>query len=238
LALILALFLVLLIACDENSANNGASDMDVTDAVTDTQADDAVTQHDSATDAHEDTEAADTTDAASDSSSDTAVDTGNADTSTEDASDARDTEQDTGEDTADNTADTGDAFAGRPLGQCTQNSDCPDGPNGQVCSEALPGGACQGCGSDADCPAIASCSQFGTCVGDCSEDSDCAPGLYCTASGRCAAQSCVNGECPVPLFGCSDSDRCKRIDCSTDATLCPEDTTCTNGWCIEDRALR
>lgn len=135
------------------------------------------------------------------------------------------------------TPDMADAFAGRPIGQCTADDDCPVGPNGQMCSRALPGGACLGCGSDTDCPDGTSCSMFGACVGDCTSDDDCAPGLECLGSGRCAALACVAGTCPVPLFGCSDSDRCERIDCADNAASCPAQTTCVDGICIEDRAL-
>ena len=134
-------------------------------------------------------------------------------------------------------ADAGlqDEFAGRPVGQCTQNSDCPAGPNGQMCSPALPGGACTGCGTDDHCPGDAVCN-LGTCVTQCNDVADCPPGLRCLGSGRCAAVRCEADECPVSLFGCSDSGQCSRRRC--DAQMdCPEQTTCTSGWCVENRAL-
>lgn len=133
------------------------------------------------------------------------------------------------------TDDVGDPFPNRPLGQCASNSDCPEGPLGRDCSEALPGGACLGCGDDLDCPGAAVCTPFGACALECELDDDCPPGLDCKASGRCGAVACQNGACPVPLFGCSDSDLCQRIECADDPSVCPAATTCSNGWCIEDR---
>lgn len=155
----------------------------------------------------------------------------------EDISSEPDATEDIAEDTRDghDTGEVNDPYEGRPLGQCTQNSDCPVGPQGQLCSRAFPGGACQGCGSDAHCPSIASCFQ-GNCVGDCSNNDDCAPGLRCLASGRCAAIPCVEGVCPVALFECGPLDQCARASCS-DGSVCPEETTCMNGLCIENRAL-
>lgn len=133
--------------------------------------------------------------------------------------------------------DMSDPFADRPLGQCTENSECPVGPNGQDCSRALPGGACLGCGNDDHCPTGSSCSQFGACTTDCGADDECPPGLRCLGSGRCAAVSCVGGTCPVALFGCTANNLCERIDCSVDVAACPAQTTCVAGRCIEDRAL-
>lgn len=138
---------------------------------------------------------------------------------------------------ASNPPDMSDPFAGRPTGQCSSDADCPVGPNGQMCSRALPGGACLGCGSDADCPNGTSCSMFAACVTDCSTDDDCPPGLECLGSGRCAALSCAADVCPVALFACNGSNRCERADCSADPNVCPAQTTCVDGRCIEDRAL-
>lgn len=208
-------------ACDSDPTNTegGADDTGVaTDVATEDVADDADT---SASDTGADTDPADTsTDVAEDAASDTSPDTGSPDAQT------------------DASPDTGaDPYAGRPLGQCTSDSDCPSGTGGSSCSEGLPGGACMGCGEDTHCPDGATCSQFGVCTWDCSTDEDCAPGLECTTGGRCAAMLCDNGQCPVALFGCNDSDRCARIECADDASVCPDGTTCTDGWCIEDRAL-
>lgn len=128
-----------------------------------------------------------------------------------------------------------DEFAGRPIGQCTENSQCPEGPNGQSCSRALPGGACTGCGNDAHCPGDTVCA-LGNCVTECEDETDCPPGLRCLGSGRCAALRCAADVCPIPLFGCSPSGLCQRVSCSEQMD-CPAQTTCTAGLCIEDRAL-
>ncbi|MFU8805520.1 MAG: hypothetical protein ACNA8W_17035 [Bradymonadaceae bacterium] len=143
------------------------------------------------------------------------------------------------EDIEEDTVDAGefvDPYEGRPLGQCTENTDCPEGPNGRSCSRALPGGACTGCSPSSGCPSDTTCSEFGACIMDCSNDDECAPGLRCLGTGRCAAMPCVNGECPVPLFGCSGAGNCERTGC-TDQSDCPDQTTCISGLCIEDRAL-
>lgn len=151
-----------------------------------------------------------------------------------------DATEDATEDAAEPTADVEefiDPYAGRPLGQCTVNADCPEGPQGRLCNRPLPGGSCGGCSSTQGCPSDTECSNFGVCVMECQSIDDCAPGLRCLGSGQCAAQPCVQGQCPVSLFGCSDSGFCTRISC-TEQSECPEQTTCTSGLCIEDRALR
>mgnify|MGYP001269169923 FL=1 len=129
----------------------------------------------------------------------------------------------------------GDPFQGRPTGQCTENADCPDGLNGTMCSLALPGGACLGCGGDDDCPGVIEC-VFGNCVAACDTNDDCAPGLTCSGRGRCGAMPCVDGQCPVAFLTCNDSDRCSRQTCA-DQGDCPAQTTCQGGYCIENRAL-
>ena len=123
----------------------------------------------------------------------------------------------------------------RSMGQCGFDGDCPNGVNGQICSRALPGGACLGCGTDSDCPSDATCN-FGTCVTTCSEDADCAPGLSCTSRNRCGAARCVDGLCPDPRFDCGDSDRCTRRVCNT-SDACGEGMDCRDGLCIEDSWL-
>lgn len=130
--------------------------------------------------------------------------------------------------------DMADPFEGRPIGQCVASSDCPSNPNGAFCNRTLPGGSCGGCGIDSHCDD--ECFN-GVCVTTCQSNSDCPPGLSCTGAGRCGAMMCVNGQCPDSLFGCSASNRCERIDCSDDAGVCPNGTTCTSGLCVEDRAL-
>ncbi len=127
-----------------------------------------------------------------------------------------------------------DSYPGRPVGQCTTNGDCPDGPNGQRCNRGMPGGSCMGCGSDEHCPESTVC-YVGACVYECSELNDCPPGLYCLGSGRCGASWCVEGECPDAMFGCSSSKRCRRVACEF-RWDCPDDTTCLDGVCVENRA--
>ncbi len=127
-----------------------------------------------------------------------------------------------------------DPYAGRPLGQCVVNDDCPENPNGKLCNRNLPGGSCGFCGNDSVCDD--ECFN-GTCITTCGETEDCPPGLRCTGTGRCAAERCDSGVCPVPLFGCSESDFCTRIDCSNDPNSCPSGTTCVDELCIEDRML-
>ena len=128
-----------------------------------------------------------------------------------------------------------DPFAGRPLGQCRLDTDCPNGPNGQSCSRRLPGGACLGCGLDEHCPQGTTC-QFGTCIAECERAEDCAPGLRCLNSGRCAAMPCVDGRCPVEFFSCDASERCTRSLCEAQVD-CPAATRCLEGVCVEQRAL-
>ena len=130
---------------------------------------------------------------------------------------------------------TPDEFAGRPLGQCVENEQCPVGPNGQMCSRLLPGGACTGCGNDTHCPGNAVCA-LGNCVTECADETDCPPGLRCLGSGRCAALRCVDGACPIALFGCTDSGLCQRMACNVQDD-CPAQTRCVNGLCLETRAL-
>src|SRR5690554_2921969 len=190
------------------------ADEDIADAVEDEDATDAVEDED-ATDAVEE-DAADAVEDIADAVED------------EDTADAVE------EDTADISAE--DPYEGRPLGQCTQSSDCPESPMGATCSRALPGGACMGCGNDSHCPSNAEC-LFGNCVVECSSVDDCAPGLRCLGSGRCEAINCEDSsECPS-LFVCGSLGQCERADCAADATICPDATTCISGRCIEDRAL-
>lgn len=129
---------------------------------------------------------------------------------------------------------TADPYEGRPLGQCVVADDCPDNPNGKICNRNLPGGSCGACGNDTVCDDEC---LVGTCITTCGDTADCPPGLRCTSTGRCGAQSCVDDVCPVAFFGCSDSGLCTRIDCSADASMCPAQTSCIQGLCIEDRML-
>ena len=133
-------------------------------------------------------------------------------------------------------SDVGDPYASRPVGQCAVSADCPTNPNGKDCNRLLPGGSCGACDAVNDQYCDDTCFS-GTCVTTCETNDDCPAGLRCTGSGRCAAQPCLDDLCPVPMFGCSASGFCQRIDCSADANICPANTTCLSGLCIEDRQL-
>ncbi len=160
-------------------------------------------------------------------------DTSQSDTSGSDATQSADA--DGGDTSETDTSGPVDPYADRPLGQCTVNADCPNGPQGRICNRVLPGGSCGGCGNDSHCPVDTSCVEgVGSCAQDCTTTNDCAPGLSCGATGRCGAMLCVDGACPVPLFGCSASNRCQRVSCTVQAD-CPAMTTCISGLCIEDR---
>lgn len=133
---------------------------------------------------------------------------------------------------------TVDPYAGRPIGQCADHEDCQENQPNLTCNRAAPGGICTGCGVDGDCPGDTIC-YVGACVTECSASNganDCPPGLYCLSSGKCGISWCSEGVCAVPMFGCSDSGRCERFECTT-AVTCPENTTCVSDLCIEDRAL-
>lgn len=136
----------------------------------------------------------------------------------------------------DATNDVGDPYANRPIGQCAVNDDCPTNPNGKLCNRLLPGGSCGACDAFNDQYCDDTCLA-GTCITTCANTDECPAGLRCTSNGRCVAQACVNDVCPVPMFGCSTSGLCQRIDCSADATICPTNTTCSAGLCIEDRQV-
>jgi len=131
-----------------------------------------------------------------------------------------------------------DPYAGRPIGQCVEDADCQENNASLTCTRTAPGGICNGCGVDADCPGSTTC-YMGACVIGCDDANgvdDCPPGLYCLSSGKCGISWCAGGECAVPMFGCSESGRCARMEC-TAAISCPESTTCVDDLCIEDRAL-
>src|SRR5690606_26949530 len=115
-----------------------------------------------------------------------------------------------------------DPFAGRPLGQCVKDSDCP----GNICNHAVPGGQCQGAG----CPTGTINNGFG-CVYECTTLDDCPPGLRCLSQGLCGIIPCSGGVCPISMFDCGEVDRCARVDC-TSQNDCPSDTTCSGGHCI------
>lgn len=235
---ILVLFLFSLACSDDSTGGHEQNGSDATDA-SHADAVDKADAREEVGDARQSDARAEEEEDITDADRDADVTEDEVDDATEedvqDAADAID-EEDSG-DTGDSSSDD---YAGRPLGQCTENSDCPDGPMGQgICSRALPGGACMSCGNDSHCPSGSSCSDYGSCVGDCNADEQCAPGLRCLSSGICAAILCSdNSECPS-LFVCSGGTRgqCERTECAGDASTCPDATTCVDGRCIEDRAL-
>ena len=168
----------------------------------------------------------------------------------EDLGAAEDTPAETTEDPTVDPADTGagdtgetdasDPWEGRPLGQCAVNDDCPEVDGFASCVRTRPGGVCSCRKSDGGCPHTSYChDEFPSCVEDCStagSQEDCPPGLVCSLTLLCKQLDCVGGECPVPLFGCDDSNRCARIECDGE-TICPDHTTCVAGYCVEDRLL-
>lgn len=162
-------------------------------------------------------------------------DTSDGDTSGGDTSDGDTSDGDTSD--GDDDPDV-DPYPGRPAGQCSPLKGCP---GSAMCNHAFPGGKCNGCGSDAECPEDFECGSgdsHGACLDGCENDDECAPGARCiTRTGICTAIDCVDGECPVPYLGCNSSDRCARISCKDDPSICPAGTTCMSNYCIENRAL-
>jgi hypothetical protein len=223
---------------DTSTPEDGSASVDSGPEDTDDDAsDDADTAPDALAEDSADGVESDATDAEADGSAEAdAVEDTAADT-------APDTETDTGSDTG-TTEDTSTGedvasvdllFPEREVGQCTNNSVCPDGPGGRACAENAPGGICNGCLEGQDCPGAAECI-FATCITTCLTANDCPPGLACGGTGRCGIQDCVDDVCPNPLYTCDVSNRCARVDCSEGAA-CPDGTTCTGGWCIENRML-
>ncbi|MGB0646452.1 MAG: hypothetical protein ACPGQS_04710 [Bradymonadia bacterium] len=118
-------------------------------------------------------------------------------------------------------------------GQCIEDSDCPStGALGASCNRALPGGGCQGCGTNDDCPNGTECSPFGgVCASTCTRDEDCPAGRRCRSSGLCVAQRCADGACPDPRFECSELDLCTRKACAQDDD-CHSTMFCASGLCV------
>ncbi|MEZ4459850.1 MAG: hypothetical protein R3E66_09000 [bacterium] len=168
---------------------------------------------------------------------DAGLDATTPDMGVEDASLDANTSVDSGVDAAaDAEADANDPYANRPLGQCAVDDDCPTNPNGKTCNRLLPGGSCGSCDAFNDLYCDDTCFN-GTCITTCSTSDDCPAGLRCLGSGRCGAESCQNGVCPVPWLGCSASNLCTRVECADDPNVCPAQTTCVQGVCIEDRQV-
>ena len=118
-------------------------------------------------------------------------------------------------------------------GQCIEDADCPStGALGASCNRALPGGGCQGCGTNDDCPSGTECSPFGgMCASTCARNEDCPAGRRCLSSGLCAAQRCVDGACPDIRFGCSELELCTRRECALDVD-CHSTMFCASGLCV------
>lgn len=110
--------------------------------------------------------------------------------------------------------------------QCHQGRRCP---GTSTCTATAPGGVCNGCGSDTDCPAGTTCGNFAACVRDCQRDADCGGALRCTSMGLCAIRTCsATTACPAP-YVCSGT-LCQRPSCDGG---CPSSMTCSGTVCVE-----
>lgn len=104
-------------------------------------------------------------------------------------------------------------------------------PGISACTATAPGGVCNGCGSDNDCPAGTTCGPVGACVRDCTTDAQCSAGKRCTAQGLCAIRMCsAQTLCPAP-YVCNGT-LCQRPACGPGNT-CPGTMMCAAGLCIE-----
>lgn len=112
---------------------------------------------------------------------------------------------------------------------CRVEADCPGLSS---CNVPAPGGVCNGCGSDNDCPTGTSCGQVGACVRDCQDDGDCSAGKRClTGTGVCAIRQCNVDPCPAP-YVCV-GNLCQRPACGSGGS-CPAPMTCgVNNVCVE-----
>jgi hypothetical protein len=172
--------------------------------------------------------------APSDTTADTA-DTTPADTTPADTTPADTTPADTTPDTTptDTTADLDAAEAADfdgPRGQCAQTSDCPAG---LICIATAPGGLCNGCGTDDQCPEGATCN-VGGCSQTCGGDADCPPGLHCHSTQHvCALKSCATNAaaCDAP-YEC-DGLFCRRPNCDEHTGACPAPLICVDEYCVE-----
>ena len=150
-----------------------------------------------------------------------------------------DNPDDTIDDTIDDTTELPPYDTDRPAGQCVTDDDCVGGTE---CNQDAPGGICMFCyTAEEHCASNHICvdnlAYFGTCNQNCESDSECPSGLHCT-SGLCLIELCVDGVCPSPLMTCDTNNQiCSRIDCSGDATSCPEGTSCAEGYCVADVTL-
>jgi hypothetical protein len=119
----------------------------------------------------------------------------------------------------------------RPAGQCLRNGEC--GGEFGFCAREAPGGICNGCGSDSDCPGSAEC-VMAVCRQPCRAETDCPAGMTCGSGNLCIIQSCQRGQCPDPRFGCTERGLCQRIACDG-PEVCPEGTLCQAEVCVEQR---
>ncbi len=114
----------------------------------------------------------------------------------------------------------------RKSGECTQDSDCQEKPNGS-CDLTLPGGypVCRyGCSTDADCASGELCecrAPAGRCVpARCKSDADCGGGTVC---GRYWAKpGCflsVGFACQTPNDQCAGDDVCRTERSNRSCTL-------------------
>lgn len=120
------------------------------------------------------------------------------------------------------------AVIARAVGQCRSQADCP---GISTCNALAPGGICNGCGGDQDCPGAFNCGGAGACSLDCATDVECPAGWRC-GNGTCRILACVSGVCPDEGLGCNAFGLCARRNCSEG---CPQRTTCMGAVCVEDR---
>jgi len=112
--------------------------------------------------------------------------------------------------------------------QCRTSDDCG---GSAICSRSAPGGVCNGCGTDADCPSGTECTPFGACVRFCDTDADCNVGFRCRGSGQCSIRGCETDADCAP-YVCGGSGQCERPACAGGAP-CPSPFTCSADVCLE-----
>lgn len=133
---------------------------------------------------------------------------------------------DAGVTTSDAGASVDAGTLGLSLVQCHSGRRCP---GASTCTATAPGGVCNGCGSDTDCPSGTTCGNFAACVRDCQRDADCGGALRCTTMGLCAIRTCsATTACPAP-YVCSGT-LCQRPSCDGG---CPSAMTCSGSVCVE-----
>jgi peptidoglycan-associated lipoprotein len=108
---------------------------------------------------------------------------------------------------------------------CTQDSQCKVGPNGEELSGVCVMGKCEECAVNSDCKAGSQCVN-NVCMKQCAADGECGAGSHCEeglchkncdAMNACGAgRSCDNGRCVTPKATSSSS---ADHACSTSATV-------------------